>query len=74
MHEALTRVFDEIVTPLLARDGGAATFEVNQAGDAITLVFKGHCRGCPGRSLCAEGVVLTALRSVAPELNSVRFR
>lgn len=72
MHDALTRAFDEVVAPLLARDGGAAELSVD--GDAVELRFKGRCRGCPGRALCAEFVALPALRRVEPGLRAARVR
>lgn len=70
--DALRSALDEIVAPLLARDGGAV--EVVDVEDGVLrLRALGALRGCPGRSWTARGVVLPVARRVDATIHDVRI-
>lgn len=69
---ALARAIDDVIAPLVRRDGGSLTF-VARHGDAVELRATGALRGCPGTHWTARGVVLPALQRVLPSLRDVRL-
>jgi Fe-S cluster biogenesis protein NfuA len=69
--EVLQQTLSEVITPLVAIDGGGCTF-VRRHGDVIELRFSGACRGCAGQPYTLKGVVLPALQATDPTVRDVR--
>lgn len=72
IDEALRRALDEIIAPLIRRDGAELTF-VARRDQVVELRAAGSLRGCPGREWTMRGVVLPTLRRVLPTLEDVRL-
>lgn len=71
VDEALRRVLDDVVAPLIRRDGAELTW-VRRADDVVELRAGGSLRGCPGRQWTLRHVVLPALRRAHPSVRDVR--
>lgn len=72
IDDELRRALDEVVGPLLRRDGAGLTF-VRHAGPVVELRAEGTLRGCPGRQWTLKDVVLPTLKRVLPTLEDVRL-
>jgi Fe-S cluster biogenesis protein NfuA len=68
----LRRVLDDVIAPLIERDGGSIELVRFEPEHHRALVrMGGACAGCPGRSLTLEHVVLPALRRADPSIQHV---
>jgi Fe-S cluster biogenesis protein NfuA len=69
-REQIERLLREVLSPLVEADGGEMHL-VGWDGDDLHLHLSGACAGCPGSSLTSDGVILPAVRSVAPKARVV---
>ena len=66
--DAIRRVLNEEVSPILARDQGGCEL-VDVEGNTVSVRFTGHCAGCAFSQLTQKSVVEDSLRKkVSPEL------
>jgi Fe-S cluster biogenesis protein NfuA len=68
----LRGVLDDVISPLIERDGGSIELVGLEPEHHRVLVrMGGACAGCPGRSLTLEYVVLPALRRADPSIQHI---
>jgi Fe-S cluster biogenesis protein NfuA len=68
--ERITRVCREILSPLVASDGGELHL-LRLDGDDVYIHLSGACSGCPGASLTSDKVILPALRRAVPKVRVI---
>lgn len=66
----LLRVCRDVLSPLVAADGGVM-YLVKAAGDDVHVHLTGTCAGCPGAALTRDGVIAPAVRTVIPKARVV---
>jgi Fe-S cluster biogenesis protein NfuA len=69
-REQIERLLREVLSPLVQADGGEMHL-VRWDGEAVHIHLSGACAGCPGASLTNDGIILPAVRSVAPKARVV---
>ncbi len=62
----LDRVIQQVLTPLLASDGGEV-YLVEATEERVHMHLAGKFAGCPGNTLVKNHVVEPAIRRVAPD-------
>lgn len=64
----IERVLDELVRPLLARDGGNIEL-VSVHGAEVSVRLVAGCAGCPGARYTTDSVLIPLLRTVVRDLS-----
>ena len=73
MRETIERVLNETVRPQLAKHhGDVELLEVEQ--NVVHIRLLGQCAHCPSAYLTTEEVILSAIREVLPQIQSVAVR
>ena len=73
MRETIERVLNETVRPQLAKHhGDVELLEIE--GDVVCVRLLGQCAHCPSAYLTTEEVILSAIREVLPQIQSVAVR
>ncbi|MEZ4391842.1 MAG: NifU family protein [Polyangiales bacterium] len=72
LHGDLKEALENIIAPLLARDGASVEL-VSMTDGVVMLRGKGSLRGCPGRVWTEREVILPALRLADPQVTEVRI-
>lgn len=67
MFEAVEKVLDQYVRPLLFAHGGDLEV-VDIADGVVRFRFRGRCSGCPAEDITTEELVETALREHLPDI------
>ncbi len=69
--DALLRLCRDVLSPLVAADGGVMYLVkspgVDSSGDDVHIHLTGTCAGCPGASLTRDGIIAPAVRTVLPK-------
>lgn len=71
-HSTLREAIENVIAPLLARDGAGVEL-VSMTDGVVMLRGKGSLRGCPGRAWTEREVILPALRVADPKVTEVRI-
>jgi Fe-S cluster biogenesis protein NfuA len=66
--EALERVLEELVRPLLARDGGGIELVSVSGADVVVRLCAG-CAGCPGAKYTTDAVLVPLMQTVVSDLS-----
>jgi Fe-S cluster biogenesis protein NfuA len=66
IKDQVERILREVLAPLVKTDGGDM-YLVRWEGEDVHIHLAGACAGCPGASMTNDGVILPAVRSVAPK-------
>lgn len=70
MNEAIEKVLNERIRPLLAKDGGS--IELVEVQDGIVKVrLTGACHGCPMAQMTLTRLVETKLKDELPDIKQV---
>jgi Fe-S cluster biogenesis protein NfuA len=69
-REQVERLLREVLAPLVHADGGEMHV-VRWDGEDLHIHLSGACAGCPGASMTSDGIILPAVRSVAPKARVV---
>jgi len=73
MRETIERVLNETVRPQLAKHhGDVELLQVEQ--NVVHIRLLGQCAHCPSAYLTTEEVILSAIREVLPQIQSVAVR
>ena len=73
MRETIERVLNETVRPQLAKHhGDVELLEIEQ--NVVHIRLLGQCAHCPSAYLTTEEVILSAIREVLPQIQSVAVR
>jgi len=70
IRQQIERVLSDVLAPLVRSDGGEM-YLVRWDGDDVHIHLGGACAGCPGASMTNDGVILPAVRSLAPKARVV---
>lgn len=69
-REAVLKMCETILAPLIHADGGAL-FVVSIEADSIALHLAGKCAGCPGAALTSTSIIEPAVHAIAPLMRVV---
>jgi Fe-S cluster biogenesis protein NfuA len=70
VREQIEQLFREVLAPLVKTDGGEM-YLVRWDGAEVHIHLAGACAGCPGASMTGDGIILPAVRSLAPKARLV---
>lgn len=70
MEEALQKVLDERIRPVLYEHGGDIRI-LEVADGVLRFRLSGQCSGCPSAAVTAEELVAKEIREALPQIRSV---
>ena len=70
LEERVRLVFEQVINPELARDGGAVEFVGVDTDRVVQIRLKGSCQGCASSAIRLSMILEPTVKSFVPE---VRF-